>query len=95
MTDDDRNKLVSPAQAVLDARAVHAPNTLSELYDPDPTPADLRDAHTKLDRAINRLYRPKAFVSERERVEHLFELYEARVAPLAKASKSKRPVKAK
>ena len=64
------------AQAVLDARAAHPDATLADLYDPDLMPPDLRKTHQALDRAVDRLYRPKRFASERERVEHLFVLYE-------------------
>jgi hypothetical protein len=45
-------------------------------------PANLRNAHADLDRAVDRLYRPSGFASDRERVEHLFALYEGMVAPL-------------
>lgn len=53
-------------------------------------PPNLRKAHTALDRAIDRLYRPGGFASERERVEHLFGLYEKMTAPLAAKPKKKR-----
>ena len=49
----------------------------------------LRRAHQALDRAVDRLYRPRKFTSERERVEHLFTLYERMRAPLAAATKKK------
>lgn len=75
-------KLEPLAQAILDARAAHPGATLATLYDPDLMPANLRRAHTDLDRAVDRLYRPAGFASDRERVEHLFALYEAMVAPL-------------
>ena len=39
-------------------------------------PPNLRRAHRALDRAVDRLYRRDGFASERERVEHLFMLYE-------------------
>ena len=39
-------------------------------------PPPLRKAHINLDRHIDRLYRPGGFASERERVEHLFMLYD-------------------
>ena len=71
------------AQAVLDARAAHPDSTLAELYDPDLTPPNLRRAHHRLDRAVDRLYRRTRFANERERVEHLFALYERLQAPLA------------
>lgn len=85
------------AKAVLDARAAHPGATLADLYDPDVMPADLRKAHTALDKAVDALYRRGGFASDRERVEHLFALYEKAVAPLqaaAKAPKRKRKGKA-
>jgi len=70
-------KLDAPAQAVLDARAVHPDATLADLYDPDLMPPDLRKAHRELDRAVDRLYRSRpTFRSESERLQHLFALYE-------------------
>ena len=53
-------------------------------------PPNLRAAHTALDRAVDRLYRPAGFASDRERVEHLFALYEASVAPLLARPKKRR-----
>ena len=78
----DKSKLEPLAQAVLEARTAHPDATLAELYDPDLMPANLRRAHRTLDLAVDRLYRRTAFNSERERVEHLFILYEKIRAPL-------------
>ena len=83
------SKLEPLAQAVLDARAAHPGTTLADLYDPDLMPPKLRRAHRTLDHAVDRLYRAKGFASERERVEHLFMLYEKMRAPLAAAMKTK------
>ena len=80
----------SHAKAVLDARATHADATLADLYDPDLMPPNLRKAHQALDRAVDRLYRRSGFASERERVEHLFTLYEKIQTPLAAGIKSRR-----
>jgi len=77
------DKLEPLANAVLQARAGHPEATLSDLYDPDLMPADLRRAHSRLDAAVDKLYRRRPFEHDRERVEHLFALYEKRVAPLA------------
>ena len=85
----DRSKLETLAQAVLDARAAHPDATLADLYDPDLMPPNLRRAHQALDRAVDRLYRPARFASERERVEHLFMLYEQMRAPLEALMKAK------
>lgn len=82
-------KIAELAQAVLDARADWPDSTLADLYDPDLMPANLRKTHQALDVAVDRLYRKAPFTSERERVEHLFGLYEKMVAPLEAAAKGK------
>ena len=88
--DADLAPLEPLAQAVLDARAAHPGATLADLYDTDLMPADLRDAHRALDRAVDRLYRKRPFSGDRERVEHLFALHEKRAAPLDAAARPKR-----
>ena len=85
----DRSKLEPLAQAVLDARAAHPDATLADLYDPDLMPPNLRRAHQAIDRTMDRLYRRTGFASERERVEHLFMLYEKMRAPLEALMKAK------
>ena len=85
----DLSKLEPFAQAVLDARATHTGATLADLYDPDLMPPNLRRAHQALDRAVDRLYRRTGFASERERVEHLFMLYEKMRASLDLAQRPK------
>ena len=67
---------------MLAARARFPDESLANLYDPDLMPADLRDAHRQLDRAVDRLYRRRRFASDRERAEHLLGMYEAMIAPL-------------
>ena len=88
--DADFSALEPLAQAVLDARARFPGSTLANLYHPDQMPPDLRKAHQALDRAVDRLYRAARFTSERERVEHLFALYEKMRAPLDAANAGKR-----
>jgi hypothetical protein len=83
------------AQGVLDARALilamFPESTLADLYDATTMKPELRRAHRALDAAVDRLYRATPFGSDRERVEHLFGLYEKLVAPLSAAAKPKRP----
>jgi len=85
----DLARLAPLADAVRTARAAHPGATLADLYDPDLMPADLRRAHRALDRAVDRLYAPKGFSSDRERAEHLMGLYERLTAPLTAAPKPK------
>lgn len=89
LTPTKEAKISELAQAVLDAREQFPGSTLADLYDPDLMPPALRKAHQALDRAVDRLYRAKPFDSERERVEHLFGLYEKMVAPVEAAAKAK------
>jgi hypothetical protein len=79
-------KVEELAQAVLDARALYPDSTLAQLYDPLTMPSELVHAHQRLDRAVERCYRPEPFASDRERVEFLFALYEKLTAPLLPAA---------
>ena len=87
--DADMSKLKALAQDVLDARAAHPDATLADLYDPDIMPPNLRQAHRRLDRAVDRLYSRKGFTSERERIECLFMLYDKMRSPLGVGIKGK------
>lgn len=88
MTEYQKASVSKLGQAIRDTRAKHNTQSLSDLYDVDVMPNDIRKAHAALDRAVDRLYRTKPFASERERVEHLFEIYEKRAAPLAPKPKA-------
>jgi hypothetical protein len=91
----DLSKLEPHAQAILDARAKFPDATLAELYDPDIMPAELRRAHLANDKAVDKLYRKNGFASERERVEHLFMLYEKMTAGMLAAEKKPKKRKTK
>lgn len=95
LSDADKEKLETLAQRVLDARAAHSSATLADLYDPISMPDELRKAHRALDLAVDRLYRKTPFENDRERVEHLFALYEKMtVSLLASSAKPVRKRKA-
>ena len=80
--DNKKRQIEKLAQAVLDARALYPSSTLADLYDNEVTPIELRRAHRGLDKAVDKLYAGATLDSDRERVEHLFGLYEKRIAPL-------------
>ena len=77
-----QTRVEEAAQAVCDARAAYPDASLADLYDPVAMPPPLRKAHERLDRAVDVCYRRQRFVSERNRIEILFTLYEAAIAPL-------------
>lgn len=87
MTEGQRTKIGTLGQAVLDARSQFSDATLVELYDADVMKPELRRAHRSLDIAVDALYRSAAFKSDRDRVEHLFGLYEKLVSPLTAGTK--------
>lgn len=53
-------------------------------------PPVLVKAHATLDRAVDLCYRRQPFENDRQRVEHLFTLYEKLTAPLLPAGRQKR-----
>ena len=89
-SDKNKKKVETAAQKVLDARANYPGSSLADLYDPLTMPPDLVKAHQQLDKAVDLCYRPQPFTNERNRIEFLFELYEAYTAPLLKLEKKKR-----
>jgi hypothetical protein len=91
-TEAQKSRVEHLAQAVLDARSLFPGESLAALYDTDVMRTELRIAHRALDNAVDQLYRGTAFDSDRERVEHLFGLYEKLTMPLTAAAASRSPV---
>jgi hypothetical protein len=89
-TEAQRAKVEECAKEVLAAREKFPSSTLADLYDPVAMPPALAKAHEVLDHAVERCYRKEPFTSDRQRVEHLFALYEQLTAPLAVEMKPKR-----
>jgi len=90
MTATQQKQIERLSQVILDARALFSDSSLDVLYDTDTMPPDLRKAHQALDRAVDKLYHRNGFTSDRERVEHLFGLYEKMLVPLTAKAKPKR-----
>ncbi|HEU4907210.1 MAG TPA: DNA methyltransferase [Solirubrobacterales bacterium] len=75
----DKDALKAGAVGVLAAREQFSNRTLAELYDPNEMPAVLLEAHKALDETVDRLYRPRPFESDEERLKVLFAMYEEMV----------------
>lgn len=90
LTGKQIEEIESLAQKVLDARAIYPDSSLADLYDPLTMPKELRDAHNKLDKAVDKAYRSKPFETEAERVEFLFGLYEKYTSGLISATPAKK-----
>jgi hypothetical protein len=76
ISESQKKELEKHVYKVLEEREQHSEKTLAQLYDPDKMPDGLREAHHRLDLAIERCYRSKPFESDEERLEYLFKLYE-------------------
>ncbi|MCX8500192.1 MAG: class I SAM-dependent DNA methyltransferase, partial [Alphaproteobacteria bacterium] len=74
---ESRSKKLEPlAQEILDIRAETPESSLATLYDPKFMTSRLTKAHQTLDRAVDRLYDPKGFETDQQRLAHLFALYQ-------------------
>jgi len=71
-----QEKLSVLAQNILEARAVHRDSSLADLYNPTTMPPNLQDAHKKLDDYVDKLYKKSGFKDDKQRIEHLFSMYE-------------------
>ncbi|WP_297524699.1 DNA methyltransferase [Sulfurovum sp.] len=79
ITQKQKDEITELVFNILDEREKHSEKTLAQLYDPDKMPQGLKEAHHRLDIAIERCYRKKPFESDEERLEYLFRLYEEMV----------------
>jgi len=80
LSEKSRELLTERTFAVFAAREQRSDKTLAQLYDPDKMPTELREAHQFLDAAVDQHYRKRPFQSDDERLELLFDMYEAAVA---------------
>ncbi len=89
LTEKNKADLTRCAEDILLAREAHFPATIADLYDPDNMPADLREAHERNDKVLERIYIGRRFRNDTERLEKLFDLYTKMTASAAPAKKRK------
>lgn len=87
--EEQKKNIENLSEEILLARASNAGMTLAELYDPDKMPDDLKQAHSALDDAVDKLYRPQGFANTEERLAHLLARYE-QLIEAEKQSKGKK-----
>ena len=75
LNSQQKDELARLAQNILDLREENAELTLGQMYNPETMPEELREAHQELDLAVERIYCTNPFMSDEERLEHLFKLY--------------------
>ena len=75
LTEKNKADLTACAEDILLAREAHFPATISDLYDPEKMPENLRAAHDRNDETLERIYIGRRFKNDTERLEKLFEMY--------------------
>ncbi len=83
LTEKNRADLARGAEEILLAREAHFPATITDLYNPDEMPDDLRTAHDRNDETLERIYIGRRFRNDTERLEKLFDLYTKMIADKA------------
>ena len=74
-SEDQKQTISDLADGVLAARDEHPDMSLGQMYNPETMPEDLKLAHQRLDAAVDRLYNPRGFASDEERLKTLFAMY--------------------
>ena len=75
ISDNERNKIVSNAQKILDVRNEFSNETLADLYNPLLMPPKLKESHFNLDKSVDKVYRSTKFKDDNDRMKFLFDLY--------------------
>ncbi|RWQ41491.1 MAG: class I SAM-dependent DNA methyltransferase [Mesorhizobium sp.] len=75
LTEKNKIDLTTSAENILLAREAHFPATITDLYDPENMPDNLRAAHERNDETLERIYIGRRFRNDTERLEKLFDLY--------------------
>ena len=76
-TDEQRARIETTAQAILDARAKYPDCSLADLYDEVTMPPELRRAHQDNDRAVMAAYGFPTSMTESACVAELFKMYQS------------------
>lgn len=77
VTKEQHDEIDELAKNIMRVRVDHVTDdlTLGELYNPETMPQDLKEAHEKLDAAVERAYREERFKDNDERLSFLLDLY--------------------
>lgn len=88
LTEKNKADLTRCAENILLAREAHFPATISDLYDPEKMPENLRQAHEENDEVLERIYIGRRFKNDTERLEKLFSMYTEMTAKQAGKKKA-------
>lgn len=95
LSERQKQELTDLALRVLDVREYHCDKTLTQLYDPDLMPDNLRQAHHEIDMYVDSLYSKRKYETDEERLSDLFTMYEQMTAAEEAAKPKKKTRKQK
>ena len=75
LNQEETNELNEMALKLIDEREMFSDKTLSELYNPDKMPLNLRNIHNAIDKKIDSFYSKDHFKDKKERIEVLLNAY--------------------
>lgn len=75
LSETDTKILTDLSWQIIEAREQHSTITMDKLYNPTTMPENLLAAHQAFDHALEQIYIGRNFISDTERLEHLFKLY--------------------
>jgi hypothetical protein len=76
LNEDQVSELEEKSLRVLGAREVCSDKTIAQLYDPEIMPDELKNAHSEVDKSVDRIYSNKSDLNDDTRLLILFDLYE-------------------
>ena len=88
LPDSMKEDLTLVALRVLDVREYHCERTLAQLYNSELMPADLREAHAKVDALVDSIYSKRTYETDEQRLSDLFSMYEVMTAGQSAAVQS-------
>lgn len=80
ITEEDKQRITTCVYEIISEREEFSERTIAQLYDPDKMPETLLAKHKSLDKVIESCYRRKPFLSDREKIDYLLNLYESLAA---------------
>lgn len=80
VSDAQKSSIEKLAEEILLIREDYPEMTMAQKYNPDTMPAPLLEAHQKLDKAVEKLYRDIPFENASDRLAMLFKRYETLIA---------------
>ncbi|WP_018479348.1 class I SAM-dependent DNA methyltransferase [Pontibacter roseus] len=75
ITEEQKEMITACVYSIIQEREKHAEKSLAQMYDPTNMSGELLHSHEVMDSVIESCYRKEPFLSDQQRLEHLFSAY--------------------